>query len=124
MFLKTTEVAQSLVLLFSTVNVVYISMGCAIFWVIFFTSSSGQPVPFFFRGKGKNIKTPFERRSVKLILNLNMYIKRRYAFEAGLPDFSDQKSQFGSILEGFRIENAGIFYGHLEYFTVICFYGR
>jgi hypothetical protein len=39
----------------------------------------------------------------------------------GLPDglFSNQKSKFWSILEGLRMENAGIFYGHLEYFTII-----
>jgi hypothetical protein len=38
-----------------------------------------------------------------------------------LPDgiFSNQKSQFGQILEGLEIENIGIFYGHLEYITVI-----
>jgi hypothetical protein len=38
-----------------------------------------------------------------------------------LPDglFSNQKYQFGYILEGLRMENAGIFYGHLGYFTVI-----
>jgi hypothetical protein len=37
---------------------------------------------------------------------------------AGLPDclFSYQKFQFGYILEGFGIENIGIFYDHLEYF--------
>jgi hypothetical protein len=28
-------------------------------------------------------------------------------------------SQFGSIMEGLRMEKAGIFYGHLEYFKVI-----
>jgi hypothetical protein len=33
--------------------------------------------------------------------------------------FSNQKSQLGKILEGLGMENAGIFYGHLEYFTVI-----
>jgi hypothetical protein len=40
---------------------------------------------------------------------------------AGLPDglFSNQKSQFGEILEDLRMESAGIFFGHLEYFTVI-----
>jgi hypothetical protein len=40
---------------------------------------------------------------------------------SGLPDSlcSNQKSQFWYILEGLRMENAGIFYGHLEYFTVI-----
>jgi hypothetical protein len=39
----------------------------------------------------------------------------------GLPDglFSNQKSQFGQILEDLRMENAGIFYGHLEYLAVI-----
>jgi hypothetical protein len=38
-----------------------------------------------------------------------------------LPDgfFSNQKSQFGKILEGLRWENVDIFYGHLEYFTDI-----
>jgi uncharacterized membrane protein YuzA (DUF378 family) len=38
-----------------------------------------------------------------------------------LPDglFSNQKSQFGKILEGLRMENAVKFYGHFEYFTVI-----
>jgi hypothetical protein len=39
----------------------------------------------------------------------------------GLPDgfFSNQKSQFGYILEGPRLENVDIFYGHLEYFIDI-----
>jgi hypothetical protein len=41
--------------------------------------------------------------------------------ESGLPDgiFSNQKSQFGDFLEGLRIENVGMFYGHLEYITAI-----
>jgi hypothetical protein len=36
----------------------------------------------------------------------------------GLPDgiFSNQKSQFGKILDGLGIEDVGIFYGHLVYF--------
>jgi hypothetical protein len=36
---------------------------------------------------------------------------------AGLPDglFSNQKSHFGLIFEGLRLENVDIFYGHLEY---------
>jgi hypothetical protein len=40
---------------------------------------------------------------------------------AGLPDgtFSNQKSQFGQILEGLRMENFGIFYALLEYITYI-----
>jgi hypothetical protein len=33
--------------------------------------------------------------------------------------FSNQKSQFGSILEGLRFEKVGKFCGHLECFTVI-----
>jgi hypothetical protein len=33
--------------------------------------------------------------------------------------FRNQKSQFGKILEGLRIEKVGIFYGHLEYFAPI-----
>jgi hypothetical protein len=40
----------------------------------------------------------------------------------GLPDgfFSNQKFQFGQILEGLRWENVDKFYGHLEYFQNIC----
>jgi hypothetical protein len=36
-----------------------------------------------------------------------------------LPDgiFSNQKSQFGSILVSLAMEDVGIFYGHLVYFT-------
>jgi hypothetical protein len=35
-----------------------------------------------------------------------------------LPDglFSNQKSQFGKNLQGVRLENVDIYYGHLEYF--------
>jgi hypothetical protein len=38
-----------------------------------------------------------------------------------LPDglFSNQKSKFGSILEGIEMEHIGIFYGHLEYIMAI-----
>jgi hypothetical protein len=38
-----------------------------------------------------------------------------------LPDgfFSNQKSQFGQILEGLGLENVDVLYGHLEYFTDI-----
>jgi hypothetical protein len=38
-----------------------------------------------------------------------------------LPDglFSNQKSQFGYILEDLAKENVGIFYDHLVYFTAI-----
>jgi hypothetical protein len=40
---------------------------------------------------------------------------------AGLPDglFSNQKYQFGKILEGLAMENVGIFYVHLVHFTAI-----
>jgi hypothetical protein len=40
---------------------------------------------------------------------------------AGLPDglFSNQKKQFGKILEGLRLENVDVFYGNLEYFIDI-----
>jgi hypothetical protein len=40
---------------------------------------------------------------------------------SGLPDgfFSNQKSQFGYILEGLSLKNVDIFYGHLKYFTDI-----
>jgi hypothetical protein len=40
---------------------------------------------------------------------------------AGLPDglFSNQKSQFGYILEGLKLENVYIICGHSEYFTGI-----
>jgi hypothetical protein len=40
----------------------------------------------------------------------------------GLPDgmcISNQKSQFGLILEGLAMEDIGIFYGHLVYFEAI-----
>jgi hypothetical protein len=42
-------------------------------------------------------------------------------FQAGLPDgiFSNQKSQFGNILDVLGMEKVGIFYGHKEYITVI-----
>jgi hypothetical protein len=38
-----------------------------------------------------------------------------------LPDglFSNQKFQFGSILEGLAMENLGIFYDHFVYFKAI-----
>jgi hypothetical protein len=38
-----------------------------------------------------------------------------------LPDGldSNQKPQFGLILEGLGVENVGIFYDHLEYFMAI-----
>jgi hypothetical protein len=39
----------------------------------------------------------------------------------GLPDgiFSNQKSQFGQILEGLGMKKDGIFFGHLKYITAI-----
>jgi hypothetical protein len=49
---------------------------------------------------------------------------RNFDVRTGLPDglFSNQKSQFGKILEGLILENVvpfGIFYGHLGYFMTI-----
>jgi hypothetical protein len=45
----------------------------------------------------------------------------RLSFPAGLPDglFSNQKSKFGKILEGFAMEDVGIFYGHFVNFPAI-----
>jgi hypothetical protein len=47
----------------------------------------------------------------------------RWTYEQGcqMVYFSDQKSQFGLILEGLGVENIGIFYDHMEYFTAICY---
>jgi hypothetical protein len=44
-----------------------------------------------------------------------------YGFAAGLPDglFSYQKLRFGYILEGFGMENVGIYYHHLVHFMTI-----
>jgi hypothetical protein len=41
--------------------------------------------------------------------------------EPGLPDgiFSNQKSKFGSILEGIAMEAVGIFHGHVVYFKAV-----
>jgi hypothetical protein len=45
------------------------------------------------------------------------------AGSSGLPDgiFSNQKSQFGYILECFAMEDVGTFYGNLVYFTAILY---
>jgi hypothetical protein len=45
----------------------------------------------------------------------------KHCRRAGLPDglFSNQNSQFGKKFKGLRLENADIFYGHLEYFIDI-----
>jgi hypothetical protein len=53
---------------------------------------------------------------------LALYV-RRYVGRTGLPDgvFSNQKSQSGQLLEGLTMENVGIFYGHMEYFTAMCY---
>jgi hypothetical protein len=42
----------------------------------------------------------------------------------GLPDglFSNQKSKFGSILEGLEMEDVGKYYRHLLHFTVSCYF--
>jgi hypothetical protein len=45
----------------------------------------------------------------------------RRAADTGLPDgtFSDQKWQFGHILDGLAMEEVGVFYGHMVYLTAI-----
>jgi hypothetical protein len=47
--------------------------------------------------------------------------KKQNKVRPGLPDglFLNQKSKFGLILEGLAIEDVGIFYGRLVYFTAI-----
>jgi hypothetical protein len=65
------------------------------------------------------------KKNVKKWKTCNKDIIRMLAIandlSAGLPDgfFSNQKFQFGQILEGLRWENVDIFYGHLGYFTDI-----
>jgi hypothetical protein len=51
----------------------------------------------------------------------NVTLEVRKGSEPGLPDglFSNQKSQFGKILECLAKENLGIFYDHFVYFTAI-----
>jgi hypothetical protein len=47
--------------------------------------------------------------------------------KSGLPYgiFSNQKNKFGYILEGLKIENVGIFYGHLQKLQLFgIFYGH
>jgi hypothetical protein len=36
--------------------------------------------------------------------------------------FNNKNSQFGYILEGLGMENVGIYYDHLEYFTAILYH--
>jgi hypothetical protein len=54
---------------------------------------------------------PFDSKSQTLL-------PTKGEIQAGLPDglFSNQKYQFGLILQGLRLENIDIFSGHLEYF--------
>jgi hypothetical protein len=55
--------------------------------------------------------------------------KSHYWSLPGMPDglFSNQKSQFGKILDGLVMENVGVFYVHLVYFTsfgnILCPFG-
>jgi hypothetical protein len=53
----------------------------------------------------------FVRDKGKLILNGNQGCQ--------MVDSQTQKSQLVSILEGLRVENVRIFYGHLAYFMAI-----
>jgi hypothetical protein len=50
---------------------------------------------------------------------MHLQIKVNHRCHSDLPNgfFSNQKSQFGKILDDPRLENVDIFYGHLEYFT-------
>jgi hypothetical protein len=47
--------------------------------------------------------------------------KKKKVFEQGcqMVCFQTKNPQFGLILEGLRMKNAGKFYSYLEYFTVI-----
>jgi hypothetical protein len=61
-------------------------------------------------------------RSLLAVINLQMEEKNLFlslGCKSGLPDgiLSNQKSQFGYILVGLRMENVGIFYGNFEYYT-------
>jgi hypothetical protein len=42
-------------------------------------------------------------------------------FQAKNGIFSNQKSQFGSILKGLAMDDVGLFYGHLAYVTAILY---
>jgi hypothetical protein len=62
------------------------------------------------------------RESVSNAEKIRTFFGRKMTLaDSGLPDglFSNQKSQFGQILDGLRWENVDIFYVHLEYFTDI-----
>jgi hypothetical protein len=52
---------------------------------------------------------------------ISKLITTPFMIPTGLPDgiFSNQKSQFGYILEGLAMEDVGILYGHLVFFVVI-----
>jgi hypothetical protein len=69
------------------------------------------------------LNAPIKTLSEKAFCDANaaMSIARFFEFTTGLPDglFSSQKSQFGKYLQGLRLENVDIFYGHLEYFMDI-----
>jgi hypothetical protein len=50
---------------------------------------------------------------------LNAWTKKKLVTLPGLPDdiFTYQKYRIGCILKDLRIENAGLFYGYVKYFT-------
>jgi hypothetical protein len=58
----------------------------------------------------------FKGSLVNLKVESSKFALDMYEFVPGLPDglFSNQKSQFGQILDGLRMKNAGMFYGHME----------
>jgi hypothetical protein len=53
--------------------------------------------------------------------DLQLILENRASSHPGLPDgsFSNQKSQFGYILEGLGNEKVGIFFGYFENITAI-----
>jgi hypothetical protein len=62
---------------------------------------------------------------LSIVNQQRLFFKKKFQdnnqLQSGLPDclFSNQKSQFGCILEGLGIENVVIFYDRWEYFMAI-----
>jgi hypothetical protein len=69
------------------------------------------------RGRGKKAS----RKKEDEIFVAQLF--RHFGVFSGLPDglFSNQKSKFGSILEGLAMEDYGILYGLFVHFTVFCY---
>jgi hypothetical protein len=75
----------------------------------------------------ENESQQFAKNTASLSLEQSSAEKQTYdPSPPGLPDglFSKQKSEFGKILVGLRLENVdvlGIFEGHFGYFMTICY---